>query len=107
MLASAEAAEAPAMADRWAWGSRSMAMGVAPRAARAAARLSAVVVLPTPPFWLKTAIRATRACRRFSWTRVPPGDAGSLAEFWNHIRHEISALAIVPEKAPQQWRARP
>ena len=33
-----------------------MATGVRPARARAAARLKVVVVLPTPPFWLKTAM---------------------------------------------------
>ena len=34
----------------WAWGSRSMTQTRRPHSARAAARLTAVVVLPTPPF---------------------------------------------------------
>jgi hypothetical protein len=37
------------------WGSRSMTRTRSPRAARAALREMAVVVLPTPPFWLATA----------------------------------------------------
>src|SRR6185503_8065463 len=42
-------------------GSRSMTSTLWPAAARAVARLTAVVVLPTPPFWLATAmIRARR-----------------------------------------------
>src|SRR5438270_6923430 len=41
----------------WAWGSRSMTPTRRPHSARAAARLTAVVVLPTPPFWLMMAIR--------------------------------------------------
>src|SRR3954471_22047143 len=36
---------------RWAWGSRSMRQTVLPISARAAPRLTVVVVLPTPPFW--------------------------------------------------------
>jgi 1-acyl-sn-glycerol-3-phosphate acyltransferase len=39
------------------WGSRSISSTFIPVAARAVARLIAVVVLPTPPFWLATAIR--------------------------------------------------
>src|SRR6476620_9110855 len=38
-----------------AWGSRSMRSVGLPRSASAAARLMAVVVLPTPPFWLAIA----------------------------------------------------
>src|SRR4029077_6508405 len=39
-----------------AWGSQSMRSTRRPRSARAAPRLMAVVVLPTPPFWLTTAM---------------------------------------------------
>src|SRR5439155_2693859 len=42
--------------DRCACGSRSMPSGRTPRCAIPASRLSAVVVLPTPPFWLNTAM---------------------------------------------------
>src|SRR5213594_733146 len=38
-----------------AWGSRSISSVRRPRRARAAARLMAVVVFPTPPFWLAMA----------------------------------------------------
>src|SRR5262245_3671610 len=38
-----------------AWGSRSMRSVGLPRSASAAARLIAVVVFPTPPFWLAIA----------------------------------------------------
>src|SRR5579864_9295008 len=38
-----------------AWGSRSMSRVRLPRRASAAARLMAVVVLPTPPFWFAMA----------------------------------------------------
>src|SRR4051794_9094439 len=36
---------------RWAWGSRSIRQTLLPSSARAAPRLTVVVVLPTPPFW--------------------------------------------------------
>src|SRR5271168_476923 len=39
-----------------AWGSQSMRRVGRPSRAMAAARLMAVVVLPTPPFWLTTAM---------------------------------------------------
>src|SRR5205809_5612109 len=38
------------------WGSRSMRRTRFPSSARAHLRFTAVVVLPTPPFWLATAI---------------------------------------------------
>src|SRR6185437_5665898 len=38
-----------------AWGSQSMRRVLRPSSARAAERLMAVVVLPTPPFWFTTA----------------------------------------------------
>src|SRR3954454_6524832 len=49
----------PKMCDRWHCGSRSIASGRCFRCAAAATRFNAVVVLPTPPFWLKTAMIAT------------------------------------------------
>src|SRR5436305_2179455 len=39
------------------WGSRSTTKTRYPSSARAAPRLTAVVVLPTPPFWLATAMK--------------------------------------------------
>src|SRR5688572_15033526 len=41
---------------RWAWGSRSTRRTRRPRSARAAPRLTVVVVLPTPPFWFMRAM---------------------------------------------------
>lgn len=48
---------APCITDRWHCGSRSRTSGWPPSRTQAAARLSVVVVFPTPPFWLKTAMR--------------------------------------------------
>src|ERR1044071_9377935 len=45
-----------------AWGSRSRRSVLVPRRANAAARLMAVVVLPTPPFWLVIAIINVQIC---------------------------------------------
>src|SRR4051812_28105081 len=42
------------------WGSRSTTKTRYPSSARAAPRLTAVVVLPTPPFWLATAMKRGR-----------------------------------------------
>src|SRR5258708_6754128 len=45
----------PKPVDAFPWGSRSSSSTCSPTAARAVARLIAVVVLPTPPFWLAIA----------------------------------------------------
>src|SRR5262245_66635885 len=47
----------PRWSVAWAWGSRSSTSVLCPSAANAAARLTVEVVLPTPPFWFRTAIR--------------------------------------------------
>ncbi len=47
--------ETPRPPDAFAWGSTSTSSTRAPASARQAARLTAVVVLPTPPFWFATA----------------------------------------------------
>src|SRR6476620_6802770 len=52
----------------FACGSRSTSRVLAPRRERAAARLMAVVVFPTPPFWL--AIATIISCRSVSWQEV-------------------------------------
>src|SRR3954467_9214039 len=53
----------PGWVVAWACGSRSMTQTRRPHSARAAARLTAVVVLPTPPFWLMIAIRRMSGLR--------------------------------------------
>src|ERR1051326_134188 len=50
-----------------AWGSQSISSDLTSAAAKDAARLMAVVVLPTPPFWLATAI--TRPMGSFIWKK--------------------------------------
>ena len=47
----------PSPVLRLPWGSRSTTSVRKPRSARQAPRFTAVVVLPTPPFWLATAMR--------------------------------------------------
>src|SRR3954470_16484100 len=54
---------------RWAWGSRSMRQTVLPISARAAPRLTVVVVLPTPPFWFIRAMVRMRCHLRGRGTR--------------------------------------
>src|SRR6185295_12114216 len=52
--------------ELFAWGSRSRSRVFTPLLARAAARLIAVVVLPTPPFWFAIAmIMSGLECRRW------------------------------------------
>ena len=51
-LGVSERCSMPSAVEALPWGSRSMTSTRAPDWASAAARLTAVVVLPTPPFWL-------------------------------------------------------
>ena len=76
-MSSASRGCTPRMCDRWPCGSRSMPSGRAPRCAIAASRLSAVVVLPTPPFWLKTAMVGTARNRSSKGEGTPARARGS------------------------------
>ena len=67
-----------------AWGSRSMSSVRRPRMASAAARLTAVVVFPTPPFWLAMATIIVPDCE------VPAHSTRSL-----RVTHERSGAAVV------------
>src|SRR5438128_2071125 len=61
----------------FAWGSRSTSSVRLPRSASAAARLMAVVVFPTPPFWLQMATiigAGTRRTREYYTERRREGD---------------------------------
>ena len=60
------------MCDRWHCGSRSIANGRCRACPIAASRLSAVVVLPTPPFWLNTAMIATKRRITRAAAATPP-----------------------------------
>src|ERR1051325_7149152 len=63
---------------RWAWGSRSMRQTVLPISARAAPRLTVVVVLPTPPFWfIRAIVRILSRLRGRPAPSVDEGRAGS------------------------------
>src|SRR5258708_19530248 len=55
MLSRARVGSSPSPEVEFAWGSRSTSSVRWPSSASAAPRLIAVVVLPTPPFWLTTA----------------------------------------------------
>src|SRR3989304_1011443 len=63
--------EPPAPDVAFAWGSRSTRRVAFSITAREAARLTAVVVFPTPPFWLATAMTWTKPRSSKAWqTRV-------------------------------------
>ena len=87
MLSSALLTVVPVIADRWAWGSRSIPKGVCPRRASAADRLSDVVVFPTPPFWLKIAILAKSALG----ARTPLPQRKRLRYFENQLVVNVSS----------------
>src|SRR5262245_18634542 len=77
-----------------AWGSRSISRTFWSYAARAAERLMAVVVLPTPPFWLAIAmIRAMRSGGLSSRTRYRPID---IATF--HVEHRRAGASAALSK---------
>src|SRR5438874_1896081 len=72
---------------RWPWGSRSMRRTRLPSSASAHPRFTAVVVLPTPPFWLATAMtllkRVLDLCAG-TWLRLFNGNtaAQSSSALW-------------------------
>src|SRR5438046_1841670 len=76
------------------WGSLSISNTRSPTAANAVPRLIAVVVLPTPPFWLATTSTLKRLCRErkgsdFTGTAEPfhTNDAASgVALGGDHVR---------------------
>src|SRR5688572_4729169 len=77
----------------FAWGSRSISSVRLPRRARAAARLMAVVVFPTPPFWfaIATIIRG----------------AGILTAFYGIAGQQNCRMAGLDERPNRMWgRAR-
>src|ERR1035437_4867570 len=90
-----------------AWGSRSMSSVRFPRSASAAARLMAVVVLPTPPFWLAmaTIIRgeARGDCSRLHLVLAEIVGIEALQPLLQPIgvrrlRHEIDRLGVVDDR---------
>src|SRR5207302_9860394 len=52
----------PMLIVRWPWGSRSIKRTRFPSSASAHPRFTAVVVLPTPPFWLAIAMTLLKRC---------------------------------------------
>src|SRR3982750_424861 len=67
------------------WGSESISSTFSPTAARAVPRLMAVVVLPTPPFWLATTSTRTDRSDLAGTTQPPhPHDAAPLVTARRH-----------------------
>src|SRR5947208_5083979 len=64
----------------FACGSRSMTSARSPASARQAARFTAVVVLPTPPFWFATAYTRPGTRSGYSGERTLPRDPGPSRE---------------------------
>src|SRR5580765_7546292 len=73
-----------------AWGSRSMRSVGLPRSARPAARLIAVVVLPTPPFWFAIATIMCGISDACGYSRDGPGGGQSKTSYTQ--RREACAL---------------
>src|SRR6202023_366761 len=76
-------------------GSRSMMSTSSPMAASAVPRLIAVVVLPTPPFWLATtSVRGPRDCGSIGMAKLPDreDDAG-----------RIGATRLLPHLHPPRF----
>src|SRR5439155_1155144 len=65
---------------RWPWGSRSMRRTRLPSSASAHPRFTAVVVLPTPPFWLAIAMTLLKRCLDLcagTWLALFNGNTGA------------------------------
>src|ERR1700732_2394865 len=85
---------------RWPWGSRSMRRTRFPSSASAHPRFTAVVVLPTPPFWLATAMTLLKR-----WLDLC---AGTWLRLFNLNRAAESSLRLwitrPPPALPQRGR---
>src|SRR5690348_3718675 len=81
--------------DAFPWGSRSTTSTWVPCSARHAARLTAVVVLPTPPFWLAMVITRQDGGRGHSLSVSP--SAASAA--WAGLTGTLRAVGTGPELA--------
>src|SRR6266702_566264 len=80
---------------RWPWGSRSMRRTRLPSSASAHPRFTAVVVLPTPPFWLATAMTLLKRWLDLcagTWLRLFNGNtaAQSSSDLWISSRAQLS-----------------
>src|SRR6185437_7643362 len=77
---------------RCAWGSKSTRQTRLPSSARAAPRLTVVVVFPTPPFWFINAITRMRA---------PPCEMGAYP--YVHILRKVRAEARERSLVLRHW----
>ena len=70
--------------EAFAWGSRSTSRVRSPFAAATAARFTAIVDLPTPPFWLNTTKRigASPATESRVLAMLPPGPRPARTRMW-------------------------
>src|SRR6267378_3590037 len=84
---------------RWPWGSRSMRRTRLPSSASAHPRFTAVVVLPTPPFWLATAMTLLKRWLDLcagTWLRLFNGNtaAASSLSLWISVFHRLRAAMV-------------
>src|SRR5215831_5925603 len=73
-------------------GSRSMSSVRLPRRASAAARLMAVVVFPTPPFWLAMATITGRGILRRPSAEMHDGNAAGVADSLHFVLAEVVGI---------------
>src|SRR2546427_139571 len=84
---------------RWPWGSRSMRRTRLPSSASAHPRFTAVVVLPTPPFWLAIAMTLLKRWLDLcagTWLRLFNGNtaAASSLSLWISVFHRLRAAMV-------------
>src|SRR6266581_2621858 len=83
------------------WGSRSMSRVGRSARARPAARFTAVVVLPTPPFWLTTAMTLGISIRPATHRNVPRATIYTLlmliSEPQFHVQH-FPRRPLIPQR---------
>src|SRR5665213_2690529 len=87
----------PSPVEALPWGSRSSSSTRSPTAARAVPRLIAVVVLPTPPFWLTTARTRKGASgvdmAQLSQFQDPAGSAAAAGQALGLERPDLGSLS--------------
>src|SRR5208337_219781 len=90
----------PSPEDALAWGSQSASRILRPSSARQAARLIAVVVLPTPPFWFTTPRILPMAFQGKGRDGVRAGGCvvENLAELWKAAKSRIAGSGQIAER---------
>ena len=79
-------------------GSKSTSSTLRPYSASAAPRLIVVVVLPTPPFWLASAMIRAGPCRSAAWARGSPAASAPAAT-------SVSSLGVDRSGLGGRWAA--